>query len=116
MKPAQHEQQHPVPPGERGRWSARRTLAVVLRVLRGEDLDALSREVGVTVGTIAQWRDRVLAGAQTAVRSRLADARDDEIARMRSKVGELTMDNELPRERARRVEIRVPFRPRRSRT
>ena len=115
MKPAQQAQQHPVPPGERGRWSARRTLAVVLRVLRGEDLDALSREVGVTAGTIAQWRDRVLAGAQTAVRSRPADARDDEIARLRAKVGELTMDNELLRARAQRAETGGPFGPRRSR-
>ena len=40
--------------GERGRWSSRRKMEVVLRVLRGEDLDALSRELGVTAGTIAQ--------------------------------------------------------------
>ena len=116
MKRDQQEQQPPAPPGERGRWSARRKLAVVLRVLRGEDLDALSRELGVTAGTIAQWRDRVLAGAQTAVRRRPADARDDELARRRAKVGELTMDNELLRERAQRAETGAPFGPRRSRT
>ena len=40
--------------GERGRWSSRRKMEVVLRVLRGEDLDALSRELGVTAGTIVQ--------------------------------------------------------------
>jgi hypothetical protein len=42
--------------GERGRWSSRRKLEVVLRVLRGEDLDALPRELGVTARAIAQWR------------------------------------------------------------
>ena len=112
------EQQQQVPTSERGRWSSRRKLEVVLRVLRGEDLDALSREVGVTAGAIAAWRDQVLAGGQAAVRSRAADERDDEIARLRAKVGELTMDNELLRGRARRAEGREansPFAPRRSR-
>ena len=55
--------------GERGRWSARRKMEVVLRALRGEDLDALSRELGVTAGTIAQWREQFLAGGQAAVKS-----------------------------------------------
>ena len=79
-------------------------------MLRGEDLDALSRELGVTAGAIAQWRDQFLAGGQAAVRQRPADERDDEIARLRAKVGELTMDNELLRERARRAEGDAPFR------
>lgn len=100
---------------ERGRWSSRRKRKVVLRVLRGEDLDALSRELGVTAATIAAWRDRFLAGGQAAVRSRPGDERDDEIARLRSKVGELTMENELLRERARRAEAGSPFGRRRPR-
>ena len=50
---------------------------------------------------IARWRDQFLAGGRGAVRSRPADARDDEIARLRAKVGELTMENELLRDRAR---------------
>ena len=103
------------PSGERGRWSARRKREVVLRVLRGENLAALSRELGVTVGAIARWRDQFLAGGQATVKSRPADERDDEIARLRAKVGELTMDNELLRDRARRAEAGAPFRQRRPR-
>jgi Transposase len=95
--------------GERGRWSSRRKTEVVLRVLRGEDLDALSREVGVTAGAIAQWREQFLVGGQAAVKSRVADERDDELGRLRAKIGELTMENELLRERARRAEGDVPF-------
>jgi hypothetical protein len=90
--------------GERGRWSSRRKTEVVLRVLRGEDLDALSRELGVTAGAIAQWREQFLAGGRLAVKSRPADERDDEVGRLRAKIGELTMENELLRERARRAE------------
>ena len=100
---------------ERGRWSSRRKAEIVLRVLRGEDLDALSRELGVTAATIAGWRDQFLAGGQAGLRSRPADERDEEIARLRAKVGEITMDNELLRERARRAEANSPFGPRRSR-
>ncbi len=100
---------------ERGRWSSRRKTGVVLRVLRGEDLDALSRELGVTAATIAGWRDQFLAGGQAAVRSRPSDERDEEIARLRAKVGEITLANELLLERARRAEANSPFGPRRSR-
>jgi transposase-like protein len=91
-------------------------MEVVLRALRGEDLDGLSRELGVTAGTIAQWREQFLAGGQAAVKSRPADERDDELGRLRAKVGELTMENELLRERARRAEgDGGPFGRRRSR-
>ena len=100
--------------GERGRWSSGRKTEVVLRVLRGEDLDALSRELGVTAGTIAHWRDQFLAGGQAAVKSRPTDERDDEVGRLRAKIGELTMANELLLERARRAEGDVPFGRRRS--
>ena len=103
------------PGGERGRWSSRRKMEVVLRALRGEDVDALSRELGVTAGTIAQWREQVLAGGQAAVKSRPSGERDDELGRLRAKIGELTMENELLRERARRAEADGPFERRRSR-
>jgi transposase-like protein len=100
---------------ERGRWSSRRKTEVVLRLLRGEALDALSRELGVTAATLAQWRDQFLAGGQAAVRSRPTDARDEDLARLRAKIGELTMQNELLRERAERAEAGHPFGSRRSR-
>ena len=74
----------------------------------------LSRELGVTAGTIASWRDAFLAGGQAGLRSRPADERDEEIARLRAKVGEITMANELLLERARRAEAGHPFGRRRS--
>jgi Helix-turn-helix domain len=100
---------------ERGRWSSRRKTEAVLRLLRGEALDALSRELGVTAATLAQWRDRFLAAGQAGVRSRATDARDEDVARLRAKIGELTMANELLRERAERAEAGHPFASRRSR-
>ena len=100
---------------ERGRWSSRRKAEVGLRLLRGAALDALSRELGVTAATLARWRDQFLAGGQAAVRSRPTDARDEDLARLRAKIGELTMANELLRERAERAEAGHPFGSRRSR-
>src|SRR5919199_787311 len=99
---------------ERGRWSSRRKTEVVLRLLRGEALDALSRELGVTAATLAQWRDQFLAAGQAGVRSRPTNARDEDLARLRAKIGELTMANELLRERAERAEAGRPFVSRRS--
>ena len=95
--------------GERGRWSSRRKMEVVLRVLRGEDLDSLSRELHVTAAAIAQWRDQFLAGGQAGLGRRETDERELEISRRRSKIGEITMENELLCERARRAEAAHPF-------
>jgi len=36
--------------------SAKRKFAAVLRLLRGEDLETLSRELGVTAATLSGWR------------------------------------------------------------
>ena len=96
--------------GERGRFSSQRKTATVLRLLRGEDLELVSRELGVTAATLSGWRDDFLAGGQAALKSRPTVDRDDEIARLRAKVGELTMDNELLLQRCRGDH---PFVPRR---
>ena len=101
--------------GDRGRWSSRRKMEVVLRILRGEDLDSLSRELRVTAAALAQWRDQFLASGQAGLRSRETDERDLAISRMKTKIGEITMENELLRERARRAEANSPFASRRSR-
>ena len=41
---------------DRGRFSANRKTDAVLRLLRGEDLDALSRELGVIAATLPRRR------------------------------------------------------------
>jgi len=98
--------------GERGRFSSRRKAAAVLRLLRGEDLELVSRELGITAATLSGWREDFLAAGQAALKSRPVDDRDDEIARLRAKVGELTMDNELLLQRCRADRPFVPKRRR----
>ena len=75
--------------------SARRKQEAVLRLLRGEDLERLSRELGITAAELSGWRDQFLAAGEASLRSRPADVRDAEIGRLKSKVGDLTMANEL---------------------
>ena len=94
---------------DRGRFPARRKTEAVLRLLRGEDLDTLSRELGVVAATLSAWRDAFLDGGTAAMRSRPADDRDEEIARLRSKVGQLTMDNELLGQKCQHLESGRPF-------
>ena len=98
-----------------GRCSSRRKAEAVLRLRHGEKLDARSRELGVTAATLAQWRERLLAGGQASLKSRPADDRDDEIRRLQAKVGAITMDNELLLARAHQLEAGLPVAPRRSR-
>jgi transposase-like protein len=77
------------------RFSAKRKLAIVQRLLRGESLEVVSREENVPFHRLTEWRDKVLMGAESALKERERDARDDEIARLQAKVGAITMDNEL---------------------
>lgn len=90
-------------------------MEAVLRLLRGEELDGLSRKLAVTAATISHWRDTFLAGGQGALKSRPADERDEEIQRLRAKIGEITMANELLLERSRTAEAGLPWARRRRR-
>ena len=54
----------------KGRCSARRKRATVLRLLRGEDLESVSRELGITAARASQWRDQFLTAGQAGLKSR----------------------------------------------
>ena len=98
---------------DRGRFSARRKTEAVLRLLRGEDLDTLSRELGVVAAPLSSWRDAFLDGGTAAMKSRPADDRDELVARLQAKVGQLTMDNELLGQKCQHLESGRPFASRR---
>ena len=51
---------------ERGRFSSRKKMEVVLRVLRGDDLDLVSREAGITAAKLSAWRDQFVTSGQAA--------------------------------------------------
>ena len=101
----------------RGRFSAPRKAHAVLRLLRGEDLEVLSWDLGVIAGTLSLWREQFLTAGQAALKGKSgqADPREEQIGGLKRKVGELTMDNELLREKSDRLEAGFPLAPRRSR-
>ena len=102
-------------PEPRRRMSARRKQETVLRLLRGEDLELISRDLAVTAAELSGWRDQFLAAGEASLKSRPVDARDAEIGRLQAKVGELTMANELLGAKIERLETHRPLGRRRSR-
>ena len=97
------------------RVSAKRKLAAVKRLQRGESLELLSRELNVTAARLSDWRDRVEFAAETALKEWARDHRDDAISRLKGKVDEMTMENELLYEKIDRLEGGAPLARRRSR-
>jgi len=54
-------------------WSAARKSEVALRLLRGESVDALSRELSIAIYRLEQWRERALAGIDESLKKRQND-------------------------------------------
>ena len=81
--------------GAERRFSARRKLAAVTRLLRGEPLETLARELNLTAARLSDWRDRALVAAEAAMKERERDGRDEELLRLKAKLGEVTMANGL---------------------
>ena len=102
-------------PERRRRMSAKRKQSAVLRLLRGEALELVSRELGVTAAELSAWRGAFLAAGEASLKTRPADGRDVEIGRLKAKVGDLTMTNELLATKIEHLEAGRPLARRRSR-
>ena len=82
-------------PGRGGRMSRRRKRDAVLRLLRGEDLDVVSRSLGVTAATLSGWRDAFLAAGEASLTSRPVDGEELESERLKARLGEMLLEREL---------------------
>ena len=102
-------------PGRRGRMSRRRKTAAVLRLLRGEDLETVSRSLGVTAAALSGWRDAFLAAGEAALVSRPAEGEGLESARLKAKLGEVLVERDLLQEKISRLEAGRPLGRRRRR-
>jgi transposase len=79
------------------RWSAQRKKEVVLRLLRGEPVDAISREVSVPIYKLERWRDRALAGIEAGLKERENDPLEKQLDEANRRIGELVMEVEILR-------------------
>ncbi len=84
------------PEGLPKRWSAQRKAEVVLRLLRGEDIGEVSREIRVAPPELERWRREFLDGGQQGLKKK--NRPGGELMRTRAKLGEMTMRVELQAE------------------
>jgi transposase InsO family protein/transposase-like protein len=78
-------------PGQR--WSLRRKRDVALRLVRGEPIAKLSRELGVEIYRLEQWREQAVAGIEASLRDRApADPAQRELDAAKRHIGELSME------------------------
>jgi hypothetical protein len=77
------------------RWSAGRKTEIVLRLMRGEELGAVSREIQVPPQELEDWRRVFLESGSRGLKRTGRDPTERELIRTRAKVGELMMKLEL---------------------
>jgi transposase-like protein len=94
----------------RPRWSAGKKMEVVLRLLRGEPLETLSRELRVEAHRLAAWRVDFLEGGKEALKGQRPDRppEDRQLRDAERKIGQLTMENEILRAAAEKRGLQIP--------
>jgi len=102
-------------PGRGGRMSRQRKTAAVLRLLRGEDLETVSRSLGVTAATLTRWRDAFLSAGEAALASRPESGEVLENDRLKAKLGEVMIERDLLHEKIAVLEAGRPLALRRQR-
>ncbi len=100
--------------GRERRMTAGRKRDAVLRLLRGEPLEIVARDLSVTAADLSAWREAFLEAGAASLKVRPRDDRDEKIDRLQSKLGEVLMDNELLYAKIDRLEVGAPFAARRS--
>ena len=100
-------------PGRGGRMSRRRKRDAVLRLLRGEDLETVSRLLGVTAAALTAWRDAFLAAGEASLASRPTDGEALESERLKARLGEMLLRQELLEAKIAALEANRPLARRR---
>ena len=102
-------------PGRGGRMSRQRKTAAVLRLLRGEDLETVSRGLGVTAATLSGWRDAFLAAGEASLTTKPATGEALESDRLKAKLGAALIERDLLHEKIALLEANRPLARRRLR-
>jgi transposase len=100
-------------PGRGGRMSRPRKTAAVLRLLRGEDLERVSRSLGVTAATLSDWRTAFLAAGEAALTSKSTTGDDLESDRLKARLGAALIERDLLNEKIAILEANRPLARRR---
>jgi transposase-like protein len=88
------------------RWTTKRKAALVLSIVKGEtSIQEAARQHGLTVAEIEDWKERFFLGAENALRAKPKDdeaLREEQIKKLKQKIGDLVMDIDILREAAKR--------------
>jgi transposase len=96
-------------PGRGGRMSRQRKTTAVLRLLRGEDLETVSRSLGVTAATLSGWRDAFLSAGEAALTTKSATGEELESDRLKAKLGAALIERDLLHEKIAILEAHRPL-------
>ncbi len=88
------------------RWTTKRKVALVLSIIKGEtSIQEAARQHGLMVAEIEEWKERFFLGAENALRARPkeeAALQEEQIKKLKQKIGDLVMDMDILREAAKR--------------
>lgn len=90
------------------RWSVRRKTDAVMRLLRGEDIDTVARELRVEAHRLAAWREEFMAAGAEGLKARPADPSDRKLHDAERQIGRLTMELEVWRAVGRKRGLQIP--------
>ena len=77
---------------KRRRITAKRKQEIVLRMLRGEALDILSREFDIPAEKLTRWREAFIKGGMENLKTKPGSVQEKENRMLKEKVGEMTME------------------------
>jgi transposase-like protein len=95
--------------GRGGRMSRQRKSAAVLRLLRGEDLETVSRSLSVTAATLSGWREAFLAAGEAALTTRATTGEELASERLKAKLGAALIERDLLHEKIALLEAHRPL-------
>jgi transposase len=95
--------------GRGGRMSRQRKREAVLRLLRGEALELVSRSLGVTAATLSGWREAFLAAGEAALSTKPASGEELESGRLKAKLGAALIERDLLNEKIALLEANRPL-------
>ena len=94
--------------GRGGGMSRRGKREAVLRLLWGEELELVSRLLGVSAAPLLGWRDAFLAAGEASLASRPTDGEALESARLKARLGDMLFERELREAKIAALEARDP--------
>lgn len=95
--------------------SRQRKRDAVLRLLRGEDLETVSRALGIMAATLSDWRDAFLAAGEASLATRSTNGEVLECQRLKVLLGEMLLERELLEAKVAALEDGRPLARRKSR-